>query len=275
MKKLFSSLVALMLAFVILIPTNAYAYEENDIPENYECQHDLLSYIRSEEIDSKYHESEYMCDDCGELIYKKEKHNNLTSYMDSEPEKIDSKYHRTEYICDDCGGLIYRKEKHIMKWYKEDGSWCYGCKACYYDEFSAYLDYTVAYKNKKYVKVYLDGSVYKGDTLKVKIGKKTYKKKIKKSANCPMYKLKIKKPKKNSKIKVYMYHKGKRLSFGYEYVMTSYNPKKGMSKWQVKNYTMWGSPDDTMSSSNGYSYWYWDDGSYIVFKKGKVKYWYG
>ena len=72
MKKLFSSLVALMLAFVILIPTNAYAYEENDIPENYECQHDLLSYIRSKEIDSKYHESEYMCDDCGELIYKKE-----------------------------------------------------------------------------------------------------------------------------------------------------------------------------------------------------------
>ena len=48
--------------------------------------------------------------------------------------------------------------------------------------------------------------------------------------------------------------------------------RKGMTKKQVK-YT-WGPPDRKASSSGGWSYWYWDDGSYVDFKHGKVKYWY-
>ena len=49
---------------------------------------------------------------------------------------------------------------------------------------------------------------------------------------------------------------------------------KGYTKKQVKWTDYWGSPDDTGSSSGGWSYWYYDDGSYVVFKHGRVRDWY-
>lgn len=193
---------------------------------------------------------------------------------------LNSKYHTKVYYCSNCFNDIYVKQAHKKKWYyraydADDGVWCYGCKDCGYNEYDAQLDYTVAYKKKKYVKVYLSDNVYQGDLLTVKIGKKTYKKKITKSEKNPMYKLKIKKPKKNKKIHVYVTHRGEKVYLGWEYVMTSWNPKKGMTKKQVRNYTAWGDPDETRKASGGYSYWYYDDGSYIVFKRGRVKKWYG
>lgn len=57
-------------------------------------------------------------------------------------------------------------------------------------------------------------------------------------------------------------------------VISSYkNVRVGMTKAQVRR-SYWGSPDDTASSSGGWSYWYYDDGSYIAFRYGRVKYWY-
>lgn len=46
------------------------------------------------------------------------------------------------------------------------------------------------------------------------------------------------------------------------------------TKNQVKWTDNWGSPDSSASESGGWSYWYYDDGSYIGFKNGRVRYWY-
>ena len=190
-------------------------------------------------------------------------------------DSINSTYHMKEYLCEYCSDAIYVKEKHNKKWGKGDYGWEYGCSKCDYCEFDATLYYTLAYKNKNYIKVFLEGRICEGDLLTVKVGKRTYKKRVQSTKNGAKYKLKIKKPRKNSKIKVYVTHRGKKLYLGHEYVMTSFDPKIGMTKFQVKNYTGWGSPDSTKKSSGGYSYWYYDDDSYIVFKNGRVRYWYG
>ena len=138
------------------------------------------------------------------------------------------------------------------------------------------------YRNSKSITIELDNPI-KGSVVKVKIGKKTYKKKvgIKKKI-----KIKIKKPKYGQKVKINVYYKGQCIGKTYWYEDGEYyletgetvyyakDIKKNMTKKQVRNLYYWGGPDDTGSSSGGWSYWYYDDGSYIGFKKGRVKYWY-
>ncbi len=71
----------------------------------------------------------------------------------------------------------------------------------------------------------------------------------------------------------YIYAKGGRWKDRTKVISSYRSIRKGMTKAQVKR-SYWGPPDDTASSSGGYSYWYYEDGSYIVFKHGKVSYWY-
>ena len=142
---------------------------------------------------------------------------------------------------------------------------------------------TVVYSNSKSVTVWLDHAK-KGSVVKVKIGKKTYKKKV---GNKKKIKIKIKNPKYGSKVRIKVYYKNKLIGKCYYYdsdegeycldndiVYYAKNIKKGMTKKQVKYLYYWGGPDDTASASGGWSYWYYDDGSSIGFKNGKVNYWY-
>lgn len=61
-------------------------------------------------------------------------------------------------------------------------------------------------------------------------------------------------------------------------ILYAKNMKIGMTKKQLKcTYRFlnhWGNPSSTAASSGGWSYWYYDDGSYIIFRYGKVKGWY-
>lgn len=265
MKKRF---IAFALVLVLLIPNSVFALENIDEQEPSEVVPQDYKSGASEVVPQGY-EYESHCTHEG---------------MSTECWEIDSYYHEKSEYCYYCNESTSVKEKHTMEWHKVYGDdydcdsekvyWMYYCPECLYKEFDGRLYYTMAYKNSKKIKIYLAGKVCNGDVIKVKIGKKTYKKTLWKSED-PVVSIKIKKPRKNSKIYVYLYHRGKKIYLDYEYVMTSENPRKGMTKKQVKYYTTWGSPDSTRSASGGYSYWFWDDGTYVVFKHGRVKKWYG
>lgn len=134
------------------------------------------------------------------------------------------------------------------------------------------------YRNTKKVTINVI-NVKAGDVLKLQIGKKIYKKKLTTdSDNCNIT-IKIKKPKKYGQY-VYAWLETDKGTFYYDdqedeaYVYYGKKIKKGLTKKQVKWTSTWGSPSDTASASGGRSYWYYDDGSVILFKKGKVKKWY-
>jgi len=120
--------------------------------------------------------------------------------------------------------------------------------------------------------------VAKGDCFKVKIGKKTYTKKIKKTVKKCTFTVKHKKASVGTKIKVTHYNKfnQKMDSTAESIVFGGKKLKKGMTKKQVKMLYGYGSPD---ASSNGkYGWWqynYEDGGPWkiIYFRNGKVNHW--
>lgn len=130
------------------------------------------------------------------------------------------------------------------------------------------------YAKSRYVKGYIRGA-FKGEKIKVKIGSKTYTAKVKRTAGKYKFKIRIGKHTPGQTVKIQLCSKTGDVM--YTYTGDLYYAKdigKGYTKKQVKWTYYWGSPDDTASSSDGWSYWYYDDGSYIGFKNGKVKYWY-
>ena len=120
----------------------------------------------------------------------------------------------------------------------------------------------------------------KGAVVKVKIGKKVYKKKL--NGKSRKVKFKIKKPRKygfHFKVSV-LYGKkviGEDLCDGgyWDVVMYAKKLKKGMTKRQAK-YT-WGTPDDVQKSSGGHTFWIYEfddqQPGWIDFKHGKVVDW--
>lgn len=78
------------------------------------------------------------------------------------------------------------------------------------------------------------------------------------------------------KIKLALYYKGKKIgkdSCDYnDEVWYSNRVTEGMTQKQVR-YT-WGAPSSTSSSSYGFTYWNWDDGSMVRFRNGVVDYWF-
>ena len=126
-------------------------------------------------------------------------------------------------------------------------------------------------KKHRYIKGKILGG-YKGEIIKLTIGKKTYTKKIKKNGTTS-FKFRVGRIKAGTDYKVALLTKFKDpLYTYYDEAWYATKVKNGMTKHQVR-YT-WGKPDDTSSSSGGWVYWYYDDGSYVYFKNGKVKYWY-
>ena len=106
---------------------------------------------------------------------------------------------------------------------------------------------------------------------------------------------------KTSKLKVgkmisaIMYNaNGQVLDIAKDIVYYKYKLKRGMTKKQVMqtpiylqydyewfpsigeytNYSGLGEPDDIKRSSGGYTWWYWDDGSFLCFRHGRLRSWY-
>ena len=115
----------------------------------------------------------------------------------------------------------------------------------------------------------------KGDVITVKIGKKTYKKKIKKNNtddNVHYFKLKVAKPK-AKKIKITVRDKkGRIVGTATEKVYYASKVRKGMTKNQCKKTIGWGSPD-SVSTYKGGTIWWYDDGSWLTFKGGRLVGW--
>lgn len=246
-----------VIAFAIFcIPLSVSATDDYDY-DDYGCYHSYEFY-NIQSINSLEHGYYDRCYYCGEI--------KLTStgpheYMDSECVRLATlkgKGIERNYCV--CG---YAWDEYFPWQY--DG---YGCAS--YD----IVGISPVYKKSKSVTIRLKNSI-KGSVLKVKIGKKTYKANTKGKKTI---KLKIKKTAYGSIITPRLYYKGrligKDVSDDWDCVLYAKDIKKGMKKKQVKYTYYWGSPDDTASASGGWSYWYYDDGSYIAFKKGKVKHWY-
>ena len=125
---------------------------------------------------------------------------------------------------------------------------------------------------------------HKGDVIKIKIGKKTYKKRITKNSKSYSYTIKLKKKKGlkfGKKYTVAVYNKyGQLIDKHKDYLYSGHNVKKKMTKKQVRWLIYWGSPDDINYTSNSETWWYDDDDdgyavdSWIYFYKGRVVDWY-
>lgn len=172
------------------------------------------------------------------------------------------------YSCCNCGAI-----------YDKYCSWSYSKAE---DDCSIYqtydvLGHSIVYAKSKSVTVKLENPV-RGSIVKVKIGKKTFKKKV---GSKKKIKVKIKKPTVGKHVSIKVYYKGHLIGtaedLDYEYdrsrVFSGKKIRKGMTKKQVKQLYKWSEVEDTDSDSSGYTYWYCEDGSTIVFRKGRVKYW--
>lgn len=143
---------------------------------------------------------------------------------------------------------------------------------------NAYSIQDITKKSKKiWVRVL---NVHKGDIIKVKIGNKTYKYKVKKNAKNLKHTFKIKKSKAGKKITLTVYNKyNQRLDGNSSIVYYALNIKKNMTKKQCKLVPGWEHPDEVYVNGKWTTWWYDDDGdgyaidSYLQFKKGKLKGW--
>ncbi len=122
-------------------------------------------------------------------------------------------------------------------------------------------------------------NAHTGDVFSLKIGKKTYKKKLKKSINQKTYTLKINKAKAGTNISFTIKNKFNQ-SFikATSIVYQSTGFKRGMTMKQIRNVAGFRYPVNKMSSPAG-TYWYYDrdnngyNESWILFANGKVKSW--
>ena len=135
------------------------------------------------------------------------------------------------------------------------------------------------YRTTKTIKVTAK-KVHKGDTITIKVGKKSYTKKIKKDASKITYKQKIKRTKEGSKIKITVKNKFKQNVYTKsKKVYYASKIKKGMTKKQCKLVPGWEHPDDIYVSGNITTWWYDDNGdgyaidSYLQFKNGRLIGW--
>ena len=162
-------------------------------------------------------------------------------------------------------GTVYRLTFSYRK-----GSYSRNLKVLPYGSFK----WPYIYSSKTSVKV-TAYNVHAGDKLVLKIGKKKYTKKIKKNASRKTIKFKIKKSSPGKTVTLKLYNKyGQLLDEDDDIIYYAKNIKMGMTKKQVEYLVYWGYPDDTSKSSGGWTYWYYDDGSCVGFKNGRVRYYY-
>lgn len=176
----------------------------------------------------------------------------------------------------------FKKDKKLrakVRAYKKvNGEYIFGPWSKVVKDHSKYRDLNshVFYENKRYITGYVT-NVLKGESIKIQFGKRSYTTKIRKNASHYKFKIRVGHHKTGAKYKVYL-----RNRFGSTIIWDSDNEvyyrksiKVGMTKYQFRHvYNYWGSPDNISSWSGGWSKWSWDDGSYVYFKNGKIKYWY-
>ena len=228
--------------------------------------HDFYD-VECKKIDTKYHGELYKCYTCGyEMICDKEPHASFDYYDGyiSLKKPTPKSQGRVKYECEDCGQILTK----ALKWkYGTEYSMCYDVTS-----------HSILYPHSQYITVKVKNAL-KGSILKIKIGNKTYKKKIKSNKKNAKYKIKIKRPSWKSKIRCTVTYKGKVIgkdvssAWGRKVFYTK-NIELGSTPTQVKYTYRWGSPASTGSSSGGWKYWYYEDGSYVAFKDGVVYSWY-
>lgn len=283
-------IIGVLMALSLAVPATIFAADSDH-------EHDWeYDWMRAEKIDAEYHTAHMRCWECGAQKDEKEEHFYESAY---ECEAIDNTYHGTVYECEECGARTVKdRERHYAEYpdytvkaatLTSKGKLHYTCDDCgsaYSKEvswkrnsdYSASYDIvgiSAVYQKSRTVTIKLERPV-KGATLKVRIGRKTYNKKI--TNNKKKVKIKIRKTPYGSKIVPKLYYKGTLVgtdfSDDWDRVLYAKKIRKGMTKKQVKYTYEWGSPQRTASSSGGWTYWYYDDGSWIDFKNGKVKFWY-
>lgn len=134
------------------------------------------------------------------------------------------------------------------------------------------------FKDSTKVKV-VATNVKRGDIIRLKIGKKTYTKKVKSTKAKLTATIKIKKPGfYGKKYTLSLRRKGKTIASSKEYVYLSKTVYTGYTKKQVKWLVYWNDPDKKKKSASSEKWCYdWeDDGrydAYLYFKNGKVSGW--
>ena len=250
-----------------------------------------------EKYDKTYHKVGYYCsstdgDACNhdlDDVLEKHVYDDTCGYQ-----RVDDNYHAYILKCSICSETTTgAKSAHNWSFYRAVqeatpttpgiGEFkCYTCgattnKQILYGSGFGDADYDVyissVFSNSKSITVRISHPL-KGGTLQVKIGKKTYKKKIKNNSTKIKIKLK-KKPKWGQKITAKFSYNGKVVGSETDYVYFSKKIRKGMTQKQVAYTVGWGDNDCTVSSSSGgWKFWHYEDGSMVAFKGGKVKYWY-
>ena len=160
-----------------------------------------------------------------------------------------------------CGGGTYVVNKKIVK-----------------PKTEVYEIQDITKKSKKiWVTVH---NVHKGDIIKVRIGKKTYKYKVKANAKKVKPKFKIKKSKAGKTITVKAYNRfNQKLDSFSSVVYYSLKLKKKMTKKQCKLVPGWEYPDEVYVNGNWTTWWYdknydgYADEAYLQFYKGKLRGW--
>ena len=137
------------------------------------------------------------------------------------------------------------------------------------------------YRNQTTLRGYVK-NVHKGDVIIAKIGKKTYKKKVKKDKKKLKYSFKVKKAKYGTKIKFIIKNKyNQKLTSYSDIVYYSKKIKRGMTMAQAKCVPGWTNPGEKSHYDTGTYWWYDDDGdgyasdSYLYFNsRNRLESWY-
>ena len=136
------------------------------------------------------------------------------------------------------------------------------------------LNFNAMYYNQSYLKGWAT-NVIKGEQIVVKVDGKKYTKTIKKDASKIKFSIYIGRHDYGKKINVGIVqplYKSKYSFWRYDIIWYAKAVKVGMTQKQVR--CTWGDPSDTSTASGGWAFWYWDDGSYVHFKNGRVYSWY-
>lgn len=269
----------------------------NAITQSYE-KHNLSLDCTYENVPkANCHYRVYTCTRCGEKVKEPDEHSLL--YEPDSYTSINQYGHYANYRCYSCNGIMQQYEKHYndektirLATPKKKGvvrikcskcsysknksvKWAYGKDHCLtYDIY----DYSLVFFNSNTITVKLTRAL-KGAVLKVKIGKKTYKKKLNNTKK--KVKVKIGNNPIGSKISVKLYYKNRLIGmdesdnyeYGWDRVLYARKIHLGMTTEQVKYTETWGAPDRTGSASGGWTFWYYNSGAYVAFQNGVVKQW--
>ena len=209
-------------------------------------------------VDQTYHARGYKCIFCGQKKVVKSKHR-FSSKKVTKMATFNAKG-KMKIYCNDCG--TYYKEQSIS--WKRGG---FGCQN--YD----ITKHSTIYRTSKNITIYLKNPA-KGAVVQVKVGKRTFKKKITSSAK------KVTIPVKNLsygvKARISVYYKNKLIGsdkcyYGDDVVYYARAVTTGMTPNQVR-YTL-GKSYHISNSSYGYTTWYYSGGS-VTFKNGRVVRWF-